>query len=136
VEAKAYVLEEVPGEWVDYPFSGADSTFALMGNARYEYYLAPELEVHALAGVGYASRHLELTSDTHPNLDTDEGGFAWQAGLGASYEVSKGVKLGVDYIYFQGPSITRTVNLWDTPVTFNADGQNQSLAATLTFEFD
>lgn len=134
VEAK--ILDApVSGTWVDNPFTGADTTFALMGNLVYGVQLG-DFQPYVLGGIGYGTRHLQLVSQTHPNLDTDESSFVWQAGAGVSYEVAKNVHVSVDYRYFQGPSITRTVDLWETPVTFNSDGENQSVTAAVTFGFN
>ena len=90
-----------------------------------------------LAGVGYAQRNLVLASGGFgPELDTSEGGFAWQLGAGLDIRLAKGVKAGVGYRYFQAPDIHRDTLLGPTPLSIDADGQNQSVTASVTFEFE
>ena len=39
------------------------------------------------------------------------------------------------YRFFDAPQIPRDTLLGPTPLTIDADGQNQSISAVLTFEF-
>ena len=131
--AKTAIVE---GDLVSIPFTGEQSTFSFMANAVYAVEAFKGVEPYVLGGAGYASRHMELSGDRGPNLDTDEGGFAWQFGAGVDFEVATGVKASLGYVYFVGPSIGRVVTVDGyNPVEFNSDGVNQSAVASVTFAF-
>ena len=97
------------------PADGRLRTFSYMVNGIYAIEMSPLLRPYLLAGVGMAQVNGELVSigDEPVPVDDDETVFAYQAGVGAEYPLSRDFAFDVSYRFFG----TSTVTFDDVDVT-------------------
>lgn len=115
--------------------TGDTGTFAAMFNTTYTFPLTPDINLTALAGAGYASRRITIVP-TPDNWEinssgADRSGFAYQVGAGADYALSDTMRVGVEYVMFQGPESGRTVIFDGKPAFYEADGDTHEARLTL-----
>lgn len=109
------------------PFGLEHDTTAVMANVRYHFQDMGRFEPYVLLGAGVAST--ELTFGGLAPLTVENDGFAYQAGVGVDYAVSKDVRVGVGYRYFEGPEVEL--------LGFELDGgSNHSVLATVTLNLN
>lgn len=129
--------------------NGNVSNFAIMANVWYDVNMGWKAVPYVGAGAGWARSHLELLAvptSTHgdacctgtgawASTDQRNNGFAWQVGAGVNYPVSDGVKVGVGYRYFNGPSFD-PLFIGKNRLPVSVDNDNHSVAASLTISIN
>jgi len=105
--------------------TASHETTAAMFNIAYDIKTDGDVRPYLLLGAGYA--HTQATFENISLLRLEASDLAFQAGLGAMVPIMPGVKFGVGYRYFHGPSI-------EVLGTELSDGDNHSLIGSLSFD--
>ena len=80
--------------------AGSQDVFSTMGNILFDIDTGGDLAVHVGAGIGIAwTGWNSVSTAATPVFDGTESGFAYQGILGASYPISEGLDLTLDYRY-------------------------------------
>lgn len=112
-----------------FKFASVDhDQFTVMANAVYDVPvdLGP-VHPYVLAGVGYG--HSEAALENISLISVESSGLSWQLGAGLKTNIAPGVDAGIGYRYVQTPELE--------VLGFElSDGENHTVAATLTFSFE
>jgi len=145
----AYRRNGIDGQWtqssyfsdnlvdsVSGPIDGRISSFSILANVWYEFDAGLPVRPFLGGGLGWARTNAEGIFQSYTSFDETESGFAWQLGAGVSYDLKPGMKLGLDYRFFDGPSLHSLFD--DFNAVANApeinptlDNQNHALAVSL-----
>jgi OOP family OmpA-OmpF porin len=150
----SYRRNEINGHWFSSetetgPVRGHVSTFAIMANVWYDIDIGSKVKPYIGGGVGWARSHfggaiLTSSGGTRSGEGTtafDAAGFAYQLGVGFTYEIMRGVDLGLGYRYEVDPRLTFKDGGEFGGESFGGenytlDNRNHSVALTLTIDVD
>lgn len=124
------------------PIDGHVSTFSIMANAWYEFDAGLPVRPYVGGGVGWARANAEGAFQSWTTtFDQTESGFAWQLGAGVTYDLKPGMKLGLDYRYFDGPSLHNVFSNFNSQVNVPdvdppLDNQNHAVALRLQIDIN
>jgi OOP family OmpA-OmpF porin len=80
------------------------STWSLMANAWYDFDMGGRLKPYFGGGIGWA-RNKFVPKPFSGAATVEDEGFAWQAGVGLNFEVSKDASVGLGYRYMDAGSL-------------------------------
>ncbi len=150
----SYRRNDVGGHWgqdsigfgpTSGPINANVSTFAVMANVWYDIDIGLKWKPYVGGGAGWARTRFNgalietdgtLSGQTE-TFSVERSGFAYQLGAGINYEIQDGVKLGLGYRFFHGPTIKNNVFVGKNdnlalPVRF--DSENHSVLLSLTID--
>lgn len=109
-----------------------DTTF-LMANGYYDFDIGGPFRPYVGAGVGVGMVGVDYSPSDVPIVDDDDTVFAYQAMLGASYEVSADMELFAQYRYRATNDVETDVSLFDA--TLDIENRASLVEAGLRFRF-
>jgi opacity protein-like surface antigen len=140
----SYRENSVDGVWtsdnnvdalVSGPLSYDHSAIAVMANVWWECDLGG-VSPYIGGGLGWADVEADgnfLTSPDTPAFSVSDDGFAWQAGAGVKFPISPNMKLGIGYLFFEGPEVTLLPpDLTNNQAAGELEYQNHAAVVTLT----
>ena len=161
VEAEvAYRRNDLAGRWATFSFTvpgtttargdieGNASTFSIMANAWYDIDAGWKVVPYVGGGVGWGRAKVDgvlvtTFSDGTPNTGSreafsrEDSGFAWQLGAGFNYEAAPGVKVGLGYRYFRGPTVPDPIFTGKNDVlVIGFENENHAVQANVTIDIN
>jgi len=128
------------------PFSGHESTFAIMANLWYDIDCGSKFVPYIGGGAGW-SRHrvsfvaadvddLSTTNGPSSSVQIERSGFVYQLGAGVNYEVMHDVRLGLGYRFFHAQDLKAILEIDSNEAPLKINGDNHTVALSLTIDID
>ena len=159
VEAEvAYRRNDLAGRWATTSafssstaqgdIEGNASTFSIMANAWYDIDAGWKVVPYVGGGVGWGRAKVDgvlvtTASDGSPTTGSreafsrEDSGFAWQLGAGFNYEAAPGVKVGLGYRYFRGPTVPDPIFTGKNDVlVIGFENDNHAVQANVTIDIN